>query len=252
MWLGPATSSSETLIGTTKGVVKASAIKRFGMTEKWDINAILDMKGTPQRPDPTKPGLHIPVQIRLEPEVPFSMPAMVPARSEEGPRRAYIMKRHFKEHGYTEGCEGCGRLSAGMTKKGVHSDKCRSRMYKELGKTEKGRKWLAEAETRIEEFLEERLKRDHGEVSEPVHLRQGQSEAATHAEEETVSEEPVTPQGDGDPIPELERDTDDESDTKDKRVNERGDDDGRRGGAKKVRVRQEARAKAEKLSSAYA
>ena len=29
------------------------------MTEKWDIDAILDMNGTPQRPDPTKLGLHI-------------------------------------------------------------------------------------------------------------------------------------------------------------------------------------------------
>ena len=41
------------------------------------------MKGTPQRPDPSKPGLHIPVRIRVEPEVPFEMPAMRPARNEE-------------------------------------------------------------------------------------------------------------------------------------------------------------------------
>ena len=67
IWLGPATGSSETPIGTTKGVVKASSIKRIGMTERWDVNAIIDMKGTPQRPDPNKPGLHIPVKIRVEP-----------------------------------------------------------------------------------------------------------------------------------------------------------------------------------------
>ena len=82
VWLGPATGSSETLIGTTKGVVKASSIKRFGMTERWDVNAIVDMKGTPQRPDPNKPGLHISVRIRVEPEVPFEMPVMRPARDE--------------------------------------------------------------------------------------------------------------------------------------------------------------------------
>ena len=50
VWLGPATSSSETLIGTARGVVNASAITRFGMAETLDINAILDMEGTPQRP----------------------------------------------------------------------------------------------------------------------------------------------------------------------------------------------------------
>ena len=131
VWLGPATSSSETLIGTTKGVVKASTIKRFGVSERWDVNAIVDMKGTPQRPDPGKPGLHIPVRIRVEPEVPFEMPAMRPARNEDAPRRAYVMKRHYDEHGYTEGCEGCSRLSAKM-KPRPHSNACRERMYREL------------------------------------------------------------------------------------------------------------------------
>ena len=58
------------------------------MAEKWDINAILHMKGTPQRPDPTKPGLSIPVQIRLEPELPFIMPAMVPGKGRGGAEKA--------------------------------------------------------------------------------------------------------------------------------------------------------------------
>ena len=33
VWLGPANSSSETLMGITRGVAKAYSIKRFGMTE---------------------------------------------------------------------------------------------------------------------------------------------------------------------------------------------------------------------------
>ena len=107
VWLGPAAISSETLIGTVNGVVRANAIKRFGKSEQWDINAILDMKGTPQRPNPNKPGLSIPVRIRLEPEVPVHMPDSRPARKEEAPRKSYIMKRHYEEHGYTEGCDGC-------------------------------------------------------------------------------------------------------------------------------------------------
>ena len=78
------------------------------------MNAIMDMQGTPQKPDPGKPGLHIPVSIRLEPEVPYEMPEMRPARDEDGPRKAYIMRRHYEEHGYTENCEGCARMSAGM------------------------------------------------------------------------------------------------------------------------------------------
>ena len=165
VWLGPATGSSETLIGTVKGVVKASSIKRFGRSEQWDVNAILDMQGTPQRPDPTKPGLHIPVRIRLEPEVPFDMPLMRPARDEAGPRRTYVMKRHFVEHGYTEGCEGCSRMSAGM-KGRPHTDGCRKRMYQELQKTEEGRDWMRGAEARIHEYLAEKVREDHEEQDE--------------------------------------------------------------------------------------
>ena len=148
MWLGPATGSSKTLIGTTKGVVKATSIKRFGMSERWDVNAIVDMKGTPQRPDPSKPGLHIPVRIRVEAEDPFEMPAMRPARNEDAPRRAYVMKRHYEEHGYTEGCEGCIRLSAGMRPR-PHSNACRERMYRELKGIEEGRTWIEESEAII-------------------------------------------------------------------------------------------------------
>ena len=64
VWLGPAMGSSGTLIGTIKGVVKASSIKRFGRTERWDVNSIIAMKGTPQRPDPNEPGFNISLRIR--------------------------------------------------------------------------------------------------------------------------------------------------------------------------------------------
>ena len=87
IWLGPATISSETLIGTPTGVVRARAIKRFEEAEKWDVGAVLGMKRTPQRPNPNKPGLHIPIQIRLEPEVPVDMTAMKNDKEEEAPGR---------------------------------------------------------------------------------------------------------------------------------------------------------------------
>ena len=167
VWLGPATNSSETLIGTTKGVVKASTIKRFGASERWDVNAIIDMKCTPQRPDPGKLGLHIPVRIRVEPEVPFDMPALRPARNEEAPRRAYVMKRHYEEHGYTEGCEGCSRLAAKM-KPSPHSNACRERMYRDLKETEEGRKWIEDSEARLGEYFESKIREDNGDREHEV------------------------------------------------------------------------------------
>ena len=74
-------------------MAKASTIKRFGVSERWDVNAIVDMKGTPQRLDPGKLGAYHSKDTG-GPEVPFEMPAMRPARNEEAPRRAYVMKRH--------------------------------------------------------------------------------------------------------------------------------------------------------------
>ena len=79
---------------------------------QWDINQILDMKGTPHRPDPTKPGLSIPVKIRLEPDVRIDMPLTRPARKEEGPRAAYLSKEDFRKFGFTEGRDGCSRMTA--------------------------------------------------------------------------------------------------------------------------------------------
>ena len=53
-------------------------------------------------------------------------------------------------------------LSTGVKSK-PHISKCRHRMYDELNRTEKGRKWMGKTETRINEALEEKVKGDHEE-----------------------------------------------------------------------------------------
>ena len=83
VWLGPSLRSTETLVGTSKGVVRAYTTERLSPSTQWDINQILDMRGTPQRPDPSRPGLSIPAKIRLEPDVKIDMPISRPARKEE-------------------------------------------------------------------------------------------------------------------------------------------------------------------------
>ena len=108
-------------------MVKAYTTERLSPSVQWDINQILDMKGTPQRPDPTKPGLSIPVKIRLEPDVKIDMPITRPARKEECPRDVYLSKEDFRKFGFTEGCEGCSRSAAGMAPR-AHTKQCRARM----------------------------------------------------------------------------------------------------------------------------
>ena len=119
----------------------------------------------PQRPDPTKLGLSIPVKIRLEPNVKIGMPITRPTRKEEGPRAAYLSKEDFRKYGFTEGCDGCGRLAAGMASR-PHTSKCRTRMKEEMKKTPDGRKRLEETDRNIHECLESKLVEEHGAKDE--------------------------------------------------------------------------------------
>ena len=66
IWLGHARDSNEMLIGTPVGVIRCYACRRMPETERWDKQEIIGMKGTPQKPNPKKMGLSIPIRIQLQ------------------------------------------------------------------------------------------------------------------------------------------------------------------------------------------
>ena len=66
VWLGHARGSSEALVGTTEGVVRAWTIRRLPEAERWGAESITEMQGTPAQPNPTAPGLHIPIAINID------------------------------------------------------------------------------------------------------------------------------------------------------------------------------------------
>ena len=66
VWLGHARTSNEILIGTKEGVVRAYSVTRKAEEDRWNGDAILQMKGTPQQPNPNKPGAVIPVQVTFD------------------------------------------------------------------------------------------------------------------------------------------------------------------------------------------
>ena len=191
IWLGPALISSETLIGTKDGVVRASSIKRSNVQEKWNMEDIKAMQGTPQRPDPNKPGTHIPTRIRMEPEVDVEVDGSRPARREEGPRSTYLKKEAFEKYKYTEGCEGCRRLQAGVARNIVHKPECRERMYKAMSETPEGRKWLEKADRRINEYMEEK----HDEETQEQAKRARLENFATEETNVNSKPDPVAPSG---------------------------------------------------------
>ena len=99
----------------------------------------------------------------------IDMPITRPARKEEGPRAAYITRKDFKNIGFTEGCDGCGRLSSGMASR-PHTGKCRKRTQEEMIKTPESRRRLEEAERKIHEYPESKLVDEHGAKDEAERL----------------------------------------------------------------------------------
>ena len=94
LWLGHARSSNETLIGTRQGVVRAWAIRKQSPEDRWDSILIKEMRGTPQKPNPNKPGGNIPVKITFD-AVPQGIvpPIIVPAGRKKHQAKIYVHQR---------------------------------------------------------------------------------------------------------------------------------------------------------------
>ena len=109
--------------------------------ERWDAESITEMQGTPAQPNPTAPGLHIPIAINIDQGDNIGGAPLETTRrqEEQKARRVYLKQTDFGQHGYSADCEGCLRLQAGM---GVrpHSESCRARIEEELAKGD-SRRW---------------------------------------------------------------------------------------------------------------
>ena len=60
-------------------------------------------------------------------------------QEEKRTRRVYLKQSDFEQHGYSDNCEGCLRLQAGMDAR-PHADSCRTRLEEELAKGD-NRRW---------------------------------------------------------------------------------------------------------------
>ena len=113
IWLGIRGRTGEHIIGTPEGVVKAWSVRRRPDEEKWDISVVNAVKGTPARP---KPGREDPIVfVRIE------LPRRIEPGGEQAPgiipRRVYIKKKDYEQHGFTPGCEGCAEMQDGRGKR---------------------------------------------------------------------------------------------------------------------------------------
>ena len=144
VWLGHARSTSEAIIDTSEGALKAWAVKRRPEDERWTKKSVLDMTGTPSQPDPSKPGVSIPIKISIPKCDDIPLDEVAPPREPEAPRRVYIKQRRLQQYGCTPNCEACKRMRAGGMKVGgarPHTEVYRRRIEAEMEKDEEGRKW---------------------------------------------------------------------------------------------------------------
>ena len=108
LWLGHSRRSNEAIIGTREGV-RAHAVKLMDEESRWDAKYLQEMKGTPQQPDPLRPGLAILIKVNIDPPHEES-PAPAEGAVDECDRqirRMRITGVMLQKYGYTEGCDGC-------------------------------------------------------------------------------------------------------------------------------------------------
>ena len=74
VWLGINGRTGEHVIGTSEGVVKAYTVKRRPIDERWSLEEVHAVRGTPGKPVPGSSDQRIPVRIRA-PEKPIQQPS---------------------------------------------------------------------------------------------------------------------------------------------------------------------------------
>ena len=110
------------------------------------------MIGTPQQPDPNKPGSRIPIRVHFEACPDGGFHGDKPDRdvpdcaSGAISRRFRIIPQMLLNYGYTEGCLGCRHKRTGLTGPRDHSSLCRRRII-EIGP--KWRERLRDEERRL-------------------------------------------------------------------------------------------------------
>eukprot|EP00973_Karenia_brevis_P065866 9153977-Karenia_brevis.AAC.1 len=101
---------------------------------RWSAEKIKSLAGTPQQPNPAKPGLHIPIRVTFDEVQDEDIEAQETEDKQIVPRRIKISKKILDTHGYTDGCEGCRHQRAGLIPRN-HNEACRKRIVEELEKT---------------------------------------------------------------------------------------------------------------------
>ena len=165
IWLGHSRASNEVLIGTDEGVVRTYTVKRKPEGERWSSEKIKSMKGTPHRPDPNKPGTHIPIRVTFDgPEEGEVLKTEAP-RKEVG-RRMNISAAILRKYGFSDGCDGCRYHRTGIQDPNArkpHSEACRERIRNAMLQDDTDKEKIGKEDERINGKIAEQLEKSTDE-----------------------------------------------------------------------------------------
>ena len=166
-WLGIIDHTNEHIIGTEDGVVKCRAIQPRDPENRWDIDAMLKIKGTPWKPNPNRNSLRIPTSINREEsegeeeqdpdkapediggdfEVQIDEKEDAERQREEvkrakareafetrfpSSRKMCVMKEDVFKYGLTPGCKGCKSAIGEIKSTAGHNAECRERIMQAM------------------------------------------------------------------------------------------------------------------------
>ena len=149
-YVGTSFTNGEHYVATKGGVIRARTLRRLPVEERWRIEEIKSIVGTPWAPvDGVSP---IPVGIKLKPTEGAEAP-QEPLLAEPQVRRMQLNKGDFLKHGYTPGCPGCRGIQLKSHRALNHNTECRARMEIAIARDPRGAARIEKNAQRVNEHL---------------------------------------------------------------------------------------------------
>ena len=165
VWIGQVARTGEHVVAKQNGdVLKCRTIRRVPEEDRWDAKRILDIKGTPRRPAPSRRDAenldarliddeaterHRPELLPRGAAEPADQPSGAHLQQPEARDRDQdiremritdnILEQFGGEDRYTLGCPGCQHKMLGLPGHRGHTSECRKRLYDAMQESEKGR-----------------------------------------------------------------------------------------------------------------
>ena len=151
IYVGTSFVNSEHYVATEGGVIRTRTIRRLPMEDRWKIESIRSIKGTPWAPlDGESP---MPIGIKIKEGTGQHDIPPPPIRPEIQIRRMQLSKADFAKYGFTPGCQGCRGIQLKVHRALNHTDACRSRVEAAIGEDPEGAARVEKNNQRINEQM---------------------------------------------------------------------------------------------------